>query len=66
LVTNELQILTHILILRLISSKLHTIKSNIHYESLIQYRLKQILALKAMCYDSMNVQQDILSQQAEE
>jgi len=32
LLTNESSILTHILSVRLISSKLHTVKSHIHYE----------------------------------
>ena len=46
--TNESYVLTHILILRVISSKLHTVKPHIHYESLPQYRLKYMLRLKAL------------------
>jgi len=40
LLTNESSILTHILILRQTSSKLHIVKSHNHYQSLLQYRLK--------------------------
>jgi hypothetical protein len=41
LLTNESPILTHIQIFQLISSKLHTVKSHIHYESLLQHRIKE-------------------------
>jgi hypothetical protein len=44
------------LILRLISSKSHSIKSHIHYECHHHnIDLKQIMELKAMIYNGMNV-----------
>jgi len=57
LVTNESLIHTHIQILHLISSILHTIKLQIHYQSHYnQVDIKYIMGLKALYDDGMTTQ----------